>query len=373
MFIYVDKTGSVAALKNGLENILQNESVKSLLILAADENGFTPETVDPILSGLSVPVMGGIFPQIIYGKENLSKGTIVAGLPTTSNIQFIPDIKELSIDFEEIIDEKFPEISPDQQTMFLFVDGLSIRIEDLLDSLFNVFGLDINYVGGGAGKLDFTPSYCLFTNDGLKKDGAVLAMTDLKSGIGVGHGWETIRGPFKVTESHLNEIRTLDWRPAFDVYREVVEEVSGEKFTKDNFLEMSKGYPFGINKVGSEKIVRYPFSEGENGAVVIVGTAPQESFVDILTGNNDSLVAAAGKAFNEGKEAFSGSTINQWTFFIDCVSRVLFMEDEFIRELDAVSEDNVPLIGALTLGEIANSGDDYLEFYNKTAVIAVIE
>lgn len=157
------------------------------------------------------------------------------------------------------------------------------------------------------------------------------------------------------------------------IYREVFEEVSGEKFTKDNFLAMSKGYPFGINKVGSEKIVRYPFSEGENGAVVIVGTAPQESFVDILTEDNDSLVAAASKAFNEGKEAFSGSTVNKWTFFIDCISRVLFLEDEFIRELDAVCEENIPLIEALTLGEIANSGDDYLEFYNKTAVIAVLE
>lgn len=373
MIINLDRTGNVDSFKENLEHVLEDKSVQSLLILACDENGFTPETIDPLLAELTIPVMGGIFPQIIYGKENLSKGTIIAGLSTTPNIQFIPDITDLKIDFEDLIDEKFPEMAQDQQTMFVFVDGLSIRIGDLLDSLFNIFGLDINYVGGGAGKLDFTPSYCLFTNDGLKKDGAILALTDLTSGIGVGHGWETVRGPFKATESHLNEIKTLDWRPAFDVYREVVEEVSGKTFTDNNFSEMSQGYPFGINKLGAEKIVRYPFSEGENGSVVIVGTVPQDSFVDILTGNNDSLVAAASKAFNYGKETFSGSTTNKWTFFIDCVSRVLFMDDEFPRELDAVHEDDVPLIGALTLGEIANSGDDYLEFYNKTAVIAVIE
>ena len=59
--------------------------------------------------------------------------------------------------------------------------------------------------------------------------------------------------------------------------------------------------------------------------------------------------------------------------FIDCISRVLYLEEAFAQELSAVHEPDVPLIGALTLGEIANTGEDYLEFYNKTAVIAVLE
>ena len=58
-------------------------------------------------------------------------------------------------------------------------------------------------------------------------------------------------------------------------------------------------------------------------------------------------------------------------FFIDCISRVLFMEDNFKKELEAVS-DGVFTFGALTIGEIASMGDAYLEFYNKTAVVAVL-
>ena len=61
------------------------------------------------------------------------------------------------------------------------------------------------------------------------------------------------------------------------------------------------------------------------------------------------------------------------TFFIDCISRVLFLEGDFEQELQAVSRSGIPLIGALTLGEIANSRNDYLEFYNKTSVVGVLQ
>jgi hypothetical protein len=56
---------------------------------------------------------------------------------------------------------------------------------------------------------------------------------------------------------------------------------------------------------------------------------------------------------------------------IDCISRSLFLGTDFQRELAAI-DDGLPMVGALTLGEIANSGRDFLEFYNKTAVVGLI-
>jgi len=59
--------------------------------------------------------------------------------------------------------------------------------------------------------------------------------------------------------------------------------------------------------------------------------------------------------------------------FMDCISRVLFLGAGFEEELEAVVQDNLPMVGACTIGEIANCGTEFLEYYNKTAVMAVLE
>jgi hypothetical protein len=47
---------------------------------------------------------------------------------------------------------------------------------------------------------------------------------------------------------------------------------------------------------------------------------------------------------------------------------VLFLEENFGKELKAIS--STPLNGFLAIGEIANSGNAYLEIYNKTVVVS---
>ena len=67
------------------------------------------------------------------------------------------------------------------------------------------------------------------------------------------------------------------------------------------------------------------------------------------------------------------------TFIIDCISRTLFLEEEFPKELIAISEampesnekETIPQ-GVLSLGEISSSEKGYLEFYNKTLVIGIL-
>jgi len=372
MRIELDREGSVEQFKEIINKVALRKGVEGLFVLACDENGFTPKSLNHILNQITLPVFGGIFPQIIYGKESLTKGTIIAGLTTKPNVSVISNLSDGRSNFEKIIDQQIPDTEK-INTMFVFVDGLSKRISALIDGLFNIFGLEINYIGGGAGSLSFKQSPCLITNQGILEDSALLVTSEIKSGIGVNHGWKKIEGPFKVTESDRNIIKTLDWKPAFQVYRDVVEKHSGKSFSHESFFDIAKSYPFGITRLGTEKIVRDPLMMGKNDTLVCVGEVPKESFVDILSGDANSLIKAAGNALAIAKENCTCDKQNKSILFMDCISRVLFLEDNFSKELKAVAIDDVPLFGALTLGEIANNGKDYLEFYNKTSVVGILE
>ncbi len=285
----------------------------------------------------------------------------------------IEDIDD-STNFDELLEHTFEASFLQNKTMFVFVDGLSKYISSLIESMLNCYGLLPNYIGGGAGSI-FGEKPCIISEKGLLKDAAVFAVADIKSGIGVAHGWEPVAGPLKVTEADHNTIISLNWHPAFDVYREIVEELSGEFFSNTDFFRLAKEFPFGIAKMAKEMVVRDPIAVDGNG-LVCVGEVPLNSLVYILKGNKDSLIAGAVYA-RELAESIYQQVVDDKnkkpiTLIMDCVSRVLFLQSNFKKELEKVYT-GYPVLGALTIGEIANTGRNYLEFYNKTSVIGYLE
>ncbi len=356
-----------------LAEVSSQPNVVSLLVLACDENGYDVPEIDSILKAQTLPLAGGIFPQLVLGTSRMVKGHIVVGLKAPLHVEKIAGLSDADEDFEDRLEALDVDLAK-TRTVMVFVDGLSTRINVLVEDLFSVFGLEANYIGGGAGSLSFEQRPCLFTNDGLVKDCAVLAFTDLETGIGVSHGWQDLDGPFEVTESNRNSLVSLDWQPAYEVYREAVEAHAGNVFADKDFFEVSKSYPFGISRLAAEKIVRDPISLGPNKEIICVGEVPEQAFVHILSGDPASLIAAAKEALRRGRDTFGGCQESRSVFLVDCISRYLFLEEEFDRELEALSIDsNTPTFGVLSLGEIANNRKDYLEFYNKTAVVAVFE
>lgn len=203
-------------------------------------------------------------------------------------------------------------------------------------------------------------------------------LLDTDSSLGVSHGWTPVAGPYRVTRSRGPEVCALDWNNAFSVYREVIREAGGPEIREETFFEVAREYPFGISRMENELVVRDPFAVGPDGSLTCIGAVPQGSFIHILHGDEQSLIAAAADArlmceANWNKTGERGSDTACLRIFFDCISRVLFLGNRFSEELDAVYDSSRPLVGACSIGEVANSGDSYLEFYNKTAVVADLQ
>ncbi|WP_138432898.1 FIST signal transduction protein [Winogradskyella algicola] len=323
------------------------------------------------LNNSDVKFMGGLFPKVIHGNSILDKGIVVNTLNNLDSMFLVKNISTKDYTIPNVVFNKNQDYS-----LFTYVDGLTSNISHYLSELYENYGMQTNYFGGGAGSLSLEQQPCVFNNDGIFQDAAVFAIMKMSSRIGVRHGWSKIEGPFIVTSAEGNVIKEINWQNPFEVYKEVVEAHSGKTFTDDNFFDIAKGYPFGILKDDAECIVRDPLMVNEKGELICVGELEDNAVVDILNGDKDSLIDAAKSA---AEDSVKKASVPRKAILIDCISRILFLEDNFDKELKAITStlensfDNISIGGALTLGEISSYGEGFLEFYNKTIVVGLFE
>ena len=362
------------SIENFEKALLQlQESSKSIIILSCSDNHFSKELLDPSLKACKLPLIGGIFPSIVYKNKLYDEGTILLGLNTPFKTTCIHDISE-SKDYDDIIEQKLGILDEKIHTMFLFFDGISNHIDTIVQSLFNNYGLSINYFGGSSGIKDFLPEPVIFSNEGLLEDAAIFATTTAESTIGVKHGWEPLTHEvLQVTKAKDNVIYEIDYKSAFSVFKEFIESNSdtrfSDDFSKDSFFNVAKSYPLGITRLSGDAVVRVA-NQTDGETLTCTGDVLGNSYIQILhTSSSQQLIDAAQ---NASKLSQNNNYQNSFKFYIGCLARWLVLNEEFYKELDAVYEEDEMLIGALSLGEIANNQDHYLELYNSTAVVAKI-
>lgn len=370
MIIEIDRSGTLEGFRDLLERTAAHPDVSSLIVLAGDASDLDPELVNPILGSIPKPLYGGVFPALVTGREHFTRGAIVIGSRRPAHATVVRDLSDAGV---PIVPQIEHAVAPDATNALLlvFVDGFATRIGALVRALFEEFGVENNYIGGGAGSLSMQQKPCLFTNGGMLQDAAILLQLEWPSGIGVSHGWDVISEPLIVTSAQHTTIKRLNYELAIDVYRRIVEPAAGEPVRDDAFFDVAKAHPFGIRRLDSDVIVRDPLVLTPEGHLVCVGEVPEGAFVHILRGDAESLIAAARRAGDLAQQSFPAGHTPGFRFVVDCISRSLFLGDHFTKELAAIDE-GLPMVGALTIGEIANSGREFLEFYNKTAVVGLI-
>ncbi len=367
-------TDDLPSFEQQLMSLAQDGRVRTILVFACDQNGWLKADLDPVLQAIDKPVLGGVFPQVIHEGVSHEKGCLVVALPFAVKHGLITGLSDPDADYDQQLMEQMETLidtTVSQQSLMVWVDGLSSRIGSLIESIFYTLGLSFNLFGGGAGSLSFEQKPCLFDNNGMVMDAALIISLPIATAMGVSHGWQAVSEPLQVTSAEANTVKTLNWRPAFDVYKELVDSMTGQSLTPEAFFDTAKAYPFGLSRIGSEIVVRDPLKVTQEGHMLCVGEVPEGSFVKILHGTHQSLIAAAAETKALALENQKHDDQIQLAFLVNCISRVLFHGEHLSEELAAVLMDQ-PSIGVMTLGEIANNGEDFIEFYNKTMVMALM-
>ncbi|MBU0679766.1 MAG: FIST C-terminal domain-containing protein [Verrucomicrobia bacterium] len=354
-------------------NDMERGSGDAMCVLVSEASKeLVPEIISS-LTDMNVPFFGGLFPGVLYMGKKLETGAVLVSLPMVIPPRVVRHGDEDSFDFLEV-EEGLAGSGNANVTALVLVDGLSPNISSILEELFNRLGNTVHYLGGGAGSLSLKQQPCLFTADeGFFQDAAIVAFVDLPSRLGVRHGWNRLVGPFVATRTSKNVIKELNWKNAFDVYASAVGADAKSDLTKDNFFDIAKCYPFGMIHEGTEDVVRDPVAVTEDGFLVCVGDVPENSILHILKGTPATLVQAAGQAAEDAVTPVDSRCL--FVMVADCISRAIFLGEDFGEELKAVRCHTEDVLegrtcgGMLTIGEISSHGEGLIEFFNKTVVV----
>lgn len=342
-----------------------------LMLLIATDSSAPVKPIVESLQKLEIPFFGALFPGIIYGTKEITEGIIIKKWKAATAPIIIKDVADKQLTgLDKLI---LPE-TQEKLTAFTFIDGLTVHIDNFLESLNNIFGGRVNFIGGGAGVMSFEQQACVFSNEGFFEDAAVVCLTAEKSRLGVRHGWEKVAGPLVATHTEGNVIHQLNWNNAFEEYKAIIKADSGLEINHSNFFDIAKNYPFGIYRENEEDIVRDPFKVGENGELICFGEVKPHTVLNVLKGEPGTLIDAAQEAINDCKTQNASHLAATETMVVNCISRRHFLENAFEDEMGIIAkevktvEGEVPH-GILSLGEISSYGTGLLDIFNKTIVV----
>lgn len=251
-------------------------------------------------------------------------------------------------------------------TVFIFPDGFGINIPDVVRGIYDAMGPDFKYAGAGAGdNLRYFKTY-QFTDEGMASDALACAVLDgVILNTALGHGWKPLGEPVIIGNTEGKKVIEIDGSPAFMAYQERFGSI-----TADNFSAFAMKHPIGFPNISGQYLIRDPLSINTDQSISFVTEVPNNAVGYVMDGTLKDLLDTAADL---GKKARGNLKQLQFILCLDCISRYLLMEENFIKEIDIIKTAigrQVPMLGALSLGEIGCYEDVPL-FHNKALSLVV--
>lgn len=350
-------------------------SMGLLALLPEAEKGQLP-LLQAVCRELAIPLAGAIFPALVTAQGFISQGAwlfrsnrfppsfLLDGISAPGGVA----VERIAAAARQLLEQAPPGAG--RPTLYLIFDGMIPNIATLLDGLYLELADRVAYAGVNAGSESFQPMPCLFDGERVVGDG-VLGLLLPPPGVTVlEHGYEAPERILSATSTEGNRILSIDWRPAFEVYQELIRSEYGIDLTAENFYQYGVHFPFGILRANGEVVVRIPVALTEDGSLFCVGEVPENAMLVLLR----APVGDAGRCIGRLAErlgAANGPLAGRPLLGFYCAGRRMHLGEESLRELAALEADTgvSVLAGALSLGEIGSAQiGGYPMFHNATLV-----
>lgn len=257
-----------------------------------------------------------------------------------------------------------------EASLLCVFDALVPNIATHLDAWYLRLANRVRYTGINAGNEAFTAAPCLFDAERFIGDGVLFQLLNGHPGARLDHGFAAPETVVAATSAEGNRIVQIDWRPALEVYAELMRSQYGIQLGPENFYTYAVHFPFGIVRADGEVLVRIPVALGEDGSIVCVGEIPANSILTLLDARNcgqstpETLAAELKQCAQiEGEDLV--------VFY--CAGRRLHKGGAVAAELAELARRTGArhLYGALSLGEIGGARSGGYPLFHNAAVVGL--
>lgn len=365
-----------ADLKNTLRQMQEKLPRIGICAFLPEAQKHRLDILQAVCREFSIPLVGAIFPALLKDNDFYTDGVWLIGFEEMPNFLLLEELPADSDEAQQIVDEVVAnlcqQLSGDADaTLFMVFDATVPNIGTLLDSFYLQLANRVRYAGVNAGSETFQPMPCLFDADKLVSNGLLLILLQNHKGAILEHGYHAPNKVVYATSTENNRISQIDWRPAFEVYQELILTQYGAEISRENFYELAVHYPFGIVRANHHVAVRIPVMLTDDDSLCCIGEVPANSVLTLLerpSVDSDETL----KALHEGLACLNGSSEGKELMLFYCAGRQLHIGMTAARkELERFKSitQAAQVAGALSLGEIGSSTlHGYPLFQNATLV-----
>lgn len=259
------------------------------------------------------------------------------------------------------------------RTLFLFVDGLAGRAEEVITALISHTGMQYQLFGGAAADdLKFHRTF-VFHNRRVLTGAFVCAeiLSEKPFSIAFSHGWVPAGPVLRVTAAEGAVLRELNGMPAWDAYLEFAAEQGLPAPAAGAEAPFLMRHILGMQVPGGHKL-RVPLFKNADGSLGCAAEVPEGALVQIMQ-SNDLAILAGGESAVRRAAGADGPPL-AGALVVECVATRLHLGERFSDQVGttARSVDPAHMIGCASFGQLARVDAEFSGLMDATSLVCLI-